>query len=64
MVLKSPVESVGSPTFGVTPQVADANGAQPRSPAPDLGDQHAIADRDARATAHTLRSAPLGRLKA
>jgi hypothetical protein len=37
MVLKSPVESVGSPPFGVTPQVADADGAQLRSRHPTWG---------------------------
>jgi hypothetical protein len=57
MVRKSPVESLGSPLVGVVPQVARANGTQPRSRYPALGASIAVADRDARLMAHSLRSA-------
>jgi len=64
MVLRSPVESVGSPPLGGTPHVADPNGAQPRSRHTTRGPSMQSPTAMPVGRAHTLRSAPLGRLKA
>ena len=64
MVANSSVAPLGSPPDRAIPGVARVNGTPACSEDPTLGGGLAVADRDARSTAQTLQSAPLGRLKA
>jgi uncharacterized membrane protein YbhN (UPF0104 family) len=57
MVLKSPVEPLGSPADGPTSGLARVNGDAAVLRGPDVGGEHAVADREARSTARTLSSA-------
>lgn len=59
MVLKAPAAPLGSQAAGLIPGMACVNGDPVALAARDVGAAHVVADREAHATAQTLRSAPV-----